>query len=549
MTSNVRVRSFALLGVLAATGACVDSATAPMTTRALMRRDVSVTTPRRGPTRFANSIKYRDKGKKNARAFAGTASLEVRALLGIDGNTTLDVATGTIDNPDASRLLNKIQVKQYAPNGTLQTTSNYKDLSAPTYQATLAGRVRGSKLGVQGTVIGVDGKHSDVISATETVKLRPDVSVDRVIAPVQARLETPIQISALITENNGDVGAFTDCVLAVDGVDVGRGNGIWVDAGRSVSCVFNHIFTTKGTYQLSVRAVSVNPGDWDVSNNSATQAINIVVPNDFTWFGSYFNLRDYVGTKLSEGFYIFRDDGSRTDYRVLENWRHANNWGSNIGGHLPLMNGPLTFALHDEIDGQVLTDYQFDPATALRQQFTNSYEDPDLGTVDIHFDCFDQFRLESVVFEGVTVQVSPAFVRVCSQVQTTASGPIPDRSFTDFQYGTNAGDVSYYTEDFQQVDSPDPNFDNTHFFNGDVEYAYGNRVFGNDYSFIFKIFGPDQTKIASGTIHATTFVNVISFPYRCEDYDVGTFYGRDCQSGDYTVTTTAGNAEGVPDTQ
>ncbi|HJP87311.1 MAG TPA: hypothetical protein VJ852_15065, partial [Gemmatimonadaceae bacterium] len=420
MTSNVRVRSFALLGVLAATGACVDSATAPMTTRALMRRDVSVTTPRRGPTRFANSIKYRDKGKKNARAFAGTASLEVRALLGIDGNTTLDVATGTIDNPDASRLLNKIQVKQYAPNGTLQTTSNYKDLSAPTYQATLAGRVRGSKLGVQGTVIGVDGKHSDVISATETVKLRPDVSVDRVIAPVQARLETPIQISALITENNGDVGAFTDCVLAVDGVDVGRGNGIWVDAGRSVSCVFNHIFTTKGTYQLSVRAVSVNPGDWDVSNNSATQAINIIVPNDFTWFGSYFNLRDYVGTKLSEGFYIFRDDGSRTDYRVLENWRHANNWGSNIGGHLPLMNGPLTFALHDEIDGQVLTDYQFDPATALRQQFTNSYEDPDLGTVDIHFDCFDQFRLESIVFEGVTVQVSPAFVRVCSQVQTTA---------------------------------------------------------------------------------------------------------------------------------
>ncbi|MFL5483711.1 MAG: hypothetical protein ACJ8AK_16135 [Gemmatimonadaceae bacterium] len=523
--------------------------TAPISPPSHLRRDVSATTARRGPTRFANSIKYRDKGKKNARGFAGAASLEARALLGINGSTTLDVATGTIDNPDASRLLNKIQLKQFAPNGTLQTTTSYKNLSSPTYQTTLAGRVRGSKLGVQGTVVGVDGKHSDIVSATETVKLRPDVSVDRIFAPGQARMETPIQISALISEKNGDVGANTVCVLAVDGVDVGRGSGVWVDAGRSVSCIFNHIFTERGTKQLTVRAESVNPGDWDASNNSTTQAINIYVPNDFTWFGSYFSLRDYVGTKFSEGYYIFTDNGARTDYRVLENWRRNESWQSNVSGHLPLMTGPLTFAFRDEVDGQLLTDFQFDPATASYLEFNGTYEDPDFGTVAQHIECIDEMRLEPIVFEGFTVNVSPAFVRVCSQTHTSAAGPIPDRAFTDFQYGTNAGDVSYYTEDFQQVDDPDPNFDNTHIFNGDVEYMYGNLKFGNDYSFVFKIFGADQTKIASGTIHATTFHTVISFPYRCEDYDAGTFTGHDCQSGDYSYTITAESAQGVPGAQ
>src|SRR4051812_48818512 len=117
MESTVRVRSFALLGVFLGVAACADnSPTAPTAITPLFRRDLSATPGHRGPTLFANTIKYSDKGKKNARGFAGTASLEARALLSRDGSTTLDVSTGTIDNPDASQLLNKVQVKQFAPN-------------------------------------------------------------------------------------------------------------------------------------------------------------------------------------------------------------------------------------------------------------------------------------------------------------------------------------------------------------------------------------------------------------------------------------------------
>ena len=553
METNIRVRSFALVGILAGVTACADGApTGLIANTPVLLRDATSVNGRR-PTRFANSIKYRDKGLKHARGRAGlaatAATLEARALLGRDGNTTLDISTGAIDAPDASRLLSKVQLKQYAPNGTQQTTTNYKDINSPVYQLTLAGRVRGSNLQVQGSIIGVDGKHADVITLTETVKLRPDVSVDRIIAPARSRLAVPVQISALISENNGDVGARTDCVLTVDGAEAGRANGIWVDAGRSVSCVFNYVFPTTGTKQLTVSAVSVNPGDWNTSNNATTQAINIFLPNDFEWFGSYYSYRDYVGTKLSEGYYIQTDNGARTDFREYQEFHRFDNWSTNISGHVPPMTGPLTFSLRDEVDGQLLTEFEFDPATATNFDFFGTYEDPDIGTITYNGNCTDQSLLEQVVFEGVTVNVSPAFVRICTTLRSGPSGPLPEQSVTDFQYGTNAGDVSYYTEHYQKYDDGDPNtnFDYTYSFNGDVNYTYGNLIFGTDYSFVMKITGADQSKTASGSIHSTVFNNVVSQPYGCEDFDAGVFFGRQCTSGDYRQTITSGNASGSPD--
>ena len=552
MESNIRVRSFALLGILVGLTACADSSPTGLTTKTpVFRRDANSVNGRQ-PTRFANSIKYRDKGLKHARGRAGlaatAATLEARALLGRDGNTTLDISTGAIDAPDASRLLTKVQLKQYAPNGDLQITTKYKDINSPVYQLTLVGRVRGSNLQVQGSIVGVDGKKTDVVTVTETVKLRPDVSVDRIIAPAQSRVAVPVQISALISENNGDVGARADCVLTVDGAEAGRANGIWVDAGRSVSCVFNHVFPTTGTKQLTVSAVSVNPGDWNASNNSATQTINIVLANDFEWFGSYVSLRDFVGTQLREGYYIQTDNGARTDYRQYEVFRHYDNWSVNVSGHVPPMTGPLTFSLRDEIDGQLLTEFEFDPATATNLEFSGTYEDPDIGTITYNGNCTDQYRSIQIIFEGQAVNVSPAFVRMCTTLRSGPSGPLPELSVTDFQYGTNAGDVSYYTEHYQQYDDNDPDQHNdyTYSFNGDVDYTYGNLTFGNDYSFVMKITGADQSKTALGTIHTTVFNNVVSQPYGCEDFDAGVFFGRTCSYYDYRQTVRSGTATGSP---
>ncbi|HJQ09619.1 MAG TPA: hypothetical protein VJ840_01185, partial [Gemmatimonadaceae bacterium] len=194
-------------------------------------------------------------------------------------------------------------------------------------------------------------------------------------------------------------------------------------------------------------------------------------------------------------------------------------------------------------------DFQFDESSALRQHFDFTYEDPDLGTLNQSGECVDGYHIEQVVYEGVLVDVAPAHVRVCSQIWRDASGAIIDRTHTDFQYGTSAGDVSYYTEDYQKYDDNDPNtnYDYEYSFNGDVDYTYGNLTFGSVYSFVFTVSGPDGTKTAVGTIPTTTFHNVFSWPYTCDDFDAGPFTGHSCSSADYRQTATTGVAYGNPD--
>ena len=552
MHFNVRVRSFALLGILVVAACTDNSPTALISKTPLLRRDVGATT-RRGPTHFANNIKYRDNGLKNARGRAGTAAdvtLEARALLGSDGNTTLDISTGAIDAPDASRLLNKIQLKQFAPNGVLQTTTNYKDIASPVYQLSLAGRVRGSKLGVQSNLTTLDGSHSDVVSLTETVKLRPDVSVDHITAPAQSQLAVPVEISALISENNGDVGARADCVLSIDGVEAHRARGIWVDAGRSVSCLFSHVFPTTGTKQLTVSAVLVNPGDWSASNNSAGQSIQIVLPrNEFTWDGVYISQRNFVGTQLQEGYFSQLGIGDRFDYRSYWDIRHINTWVANVRGHLAPMAGPLTFTFRDEIDGKLLTEFASDPSVDRTQTFGGTYEDPDFGTVQFEATCTDSDRAVPIIFNGQEQMASSASVRVCTWQRSGPSGPLPEQSYTDFEYVTAGGDVSYYAEEYANYEdgTPEGTFDYTFTFNGDVDYLYGNVIFGNDYKFTVKISGSDQSKTASGTIHGTTTEQVTSQPYYCYDFNSGPVVGRNCSALDNRKTVTQGIASGTPE--
>jgi hypothetical protein len=97
--------------------------------------------------------------------------------------------------------------------------------------------------------------------------------MQRVAAPAQALPGTPIVISAVIAELNQDVGARAACVLSVDGLEVDRAEGIWVDAGGLVSCAFTHTFDSIGTKSVSVQAANVAPSDYDPDNNAAATSI------------------------------------------------------------------------------------------------------------------------------------------------------------------------------------------------------------------------------------------------------------------------------------
>jgi hypothetical protein len=136
---------------------------------------------------------------------------------------------------------------------------------------------RGDQLQVQAMVTGID-RRPHIVTVLETVKLRPDLVVSGLTAPVTAVVNTFVSLSATVRESNQDVGAQADCVLYVDDVAVDRASGIWVDAGGEVACLFTHRFTSEGTHSLRVVAEGVKPGDYDTANNAVVGSIRVGEP-------------------------------------------------------------------------------------------------------------------------------------------------------------------------------------------------------------------------------------------------------------------------------
>jgi hypothetical protein len=209
-----------------------------------------------------NSVKYKDSGIPNATGRSGAASIEARALLGRDGATVIDFASsGTIA---------KVQLKTGGITDNYNHVENGGALSIRT-----DGLIRHQPVEIQANVRDVDGARTDVVTASEIVKLRPDLAVTSISAPAQAAANVDVAIYAIVRELNGDTGARANAALLVNGTVVDRANEIWVDAGGSVSVAFRHAFGAYGNASLQVVVDSVDPGDWDEANNSASRPIEI----------------------------------------------------------------------------------------------------------------------------------------------------------------------------------------------------------------------------------------------------------------------------------
>jgi hypothetical protein len=152
-----------------------------------------------------------------------------------------------------------------------------------------------------------------------------------------------------------------------------------------------------------------------------------------------------------------------------------------------------------------------------------------------------------IVWEGQNIDGWQSQVLICTWLRDGPSGPITEQSYTEFDFNTSAGDVSYYAEDSWTCDDCPDTGGTSYSFNGNVEFVYGPVVFGTDYSFMLRISGSNQSKTASGTIHTTTNDFVTSIPYSCRDIVDGVFSQRSCFAGDYTQTVTQGYATGLPE--
>jgi hypothetical protein len=229
----------------------------------------------------SSSKHYRESGVGNATGRSGSAHVTARALLSKDGNATIELTTGALDStgtPPGS--FRKVQFKALnsAGNPTLvqnlfpPTASGYYSFTSPSLH-------RGQQLQLQGNINGIDGNRTDVVTVVETVKVRPDLAVASLNFPSSAIPNQAVNISANLVEMNGDAGATTTCLLAIDGNPVDQAKNVYVDAAGSVSCAFVYMFNTAGSHTIEVSATNVVPSDWDTSNNSVSGTIDISNPN------------------------------------------------------------------------------------------------------------------------------------------------------------------------------------------------------------------------------------------------------------------------------
>lgn len=270
-----------------------------------------------GPTFFVkNTSRYKDTGGHPATGRAGNATLQVRALLGKDGNTDVDVTTGQLDSSAAAPgALAKVQLKTYDGSGNAVYVRNYNaGFPSGATRITLSDLVHRQQIQAQANVRGIDPR-TDVVTVDTDVKLRPDLDVDRIVAPSHVNVGTDLTISAVVRELNADVGASGDCVLSIDGAAVDQAEGIFVDAGGAVTCRFQHKFTSVGSHTIRVEVSGVVPADYDPSNNSKTAAIEVTQSAPvYYWSGVY-----DVNYDSSDSVDLYITQTSTPDYHRDEN--------------------------------------------------------------------------------------------------------------------------------------------------------------------------------------------------------------------------------------
>ncbi len=262
-------------------GACTD---APTAAEAPSPGRAGYTTSSTGAVLIPNSVKYRDKGGKPASGRSGNAVVQALALLDKEGTTTMSVTARHATDWWLDPYISRAQVKVSDAEGKHRFTRNFNgfDGAPPSWGGTLdrfpndlqfQGLGRGDQIQVQANVHGADEQRTDVVTVTERVKRLPDLRVE-MSAPGQVETGSPVNILAVVSETNGDMGTYATCELYVGGQLTDIAQGAWVDAGDAVTCAMAWSFSNPGTYSLEVR-VSSAVREWDPGNNDAVATIQV----------------------------------------------------------------------------------------------------------------------------------------------------------------------------------------------------------------------------------------------------------------------------------
>jgi hypothetical protein len=230
---------------------------------------------------------YQHKGAKAAKIKVGSLTLRSRSLTGKDGMTEVEISTGPFD-ATAPGNISEVKIRAVDPDEQGESKKDedhqpfsrkFKNLRQGGYvHWTFPGLPHGQQLHIEAQAKAA--VHGDEVEAklSDVVRYRPDLYVQRIDAPAQARNGVPVQVIATVAEGMGEVGAHYNCALYVDDVRVDGVPDQWMDARAVQSCIMSTSISALGLHTLKVSVENVKPGDYDKSNNSMSWSINIVNP-------------------------------------------------------------------------------------------------------------------------------------------------------------------------------------------------------------------------------------------------------------------------------
>jgi hypothetical protein len=479
---------------------------------------VALSQPAWSGTLVPNSQRYANRKPSAATGQSGNAVASVTALLDKQGQTVLTVEASRADGGTAGNIT-KLQLKGFNADENVAWTKNFTGLSGATQRLTLSGFGRGQPIHTQANIRAIDGNRTDIVTTSGVVKLLPDLAVSQLTYGGTA-LGADTFITATIRERNGDMGARATCVLHVDGVEVDRTEGIWIEPGSTVDCAFTHVFSSPGSKQLEVAVIDVDPGDFDSTNNRS--AITLLVedpsPTAFNWYLNVTKYRDDT-TTLNRGWFEATNHSEGSDYELAQTVHSELQLAEMFGVQATVVTFPLSIRATGIADGQLIRDLQLaDMPVTFDHSFGDNllqmffYSDPTTGV---------GFVVRTSRFDGI----ESTFIHTgFSSTRSTYFSRGYSRVWFDYH-----GEEYFTSLDGSGEDIGSPPWPMTSTFEGSWSV----------------VDATGKTLAVSASVSLQPFHDEFHEPYTCSNYDDESFFRTECFSLDQVRDGLSGSTSGI----
>jgi hypothetical protein len=203
-------------------------------------------------------------------------SMQVSALTGPLG-ADITLAFAAAPGCAAVEELKKVQLTTFDGNGKLDDVHNLTDVAAPHGVASIRLGQLERERRIEADVLIQTGQppRTYVVRGDMTSRLRPDLVVVAVQAPLQTLTTRPIDVQAEIAELNGDSAAGATVTLLWGPTPL-KTESVTVTAGGRASVSFANVeLTTPVPTELTVLVSGASPAETDETNNSRSATVDV----------------------------------------------------------------------------------------------------------------------------------------------------------------------------------------------------------------------------------------------------------------------------------